>query len=1044
MSRFAIRNPHIVVVVCLVLAIVGVTSLARMPVDLFPPIHIPVVVVATFYSGMPPEQIEADITGRFERFFTLASSIEHIESRSLPGVSLIKIYFQPGTDPDSAVTNISNLAMANLRRLPPGTLPPVVLKFDASSLPVCLITLKGEGLTETRLRDLAQYAVRNQVANVQGASVPQPFGGRYRQIMVYVDPIKLEAHELSPMDVVRGVNASNLILPAGDTRIGPFNYSLYTNSQVDSVDEIGRIPLKVTSAGPVYVGDIGDARDAQQIQTNIVRVDGQPSVYLPVLKQGGDTNTIAVVDGVKDAVSKLFDVPSNLGTQVVFDQSIFVKNAIETLLHEGAIGLVLTSLMILIFLGSFRATVAVCLSIPLSALATFLVLALGGSSVNAMVLGGLALVFSRLIDNSVVVLENIYRHMEAGVPAPEAAERGGQEVALPVLAATLTTGVVFFPVTFLYGVSRFLFSALALAVVIALFASYFVAMTVVPLFCARFLKNPHEHEAGGERNPGWGLRFNRWFNRNFDNMLHGYTRLVRAALRWPAAVIAGSAAVFLASLALYPNLGVAFFPRTDAGQFVINLKAPPGSRLEVTSLEIERVENLIRQMVDPNDLGMIVSNIGVAPGFSSIYTSNSAQHTAFVQVSLREGHKTGSYEYMNRVRSRLARELPQLNAYFQSGGLVDAVLNLGLPAPIDVQVSGSDLQAAYRVAAELAARIRSIPNISDVFIPQDIDYPALRLAVDRAGASRAGLTQREVVSNVITALTSNQMIAPSYWVDHRTGNDYMLTVQYPEGRVANMLDLTSIPLRAPNAAKPMRLDAITTMERFSAPTEVNHYQLRRVIDVYVGLANEDLGRAAEEVDRIVASTELPAGVRVDLRGMVQGMRASFRSFAFGLLLAIVLLYLILVAQFESFVDPLIILLAVPLGLTGVLVLLYLAGTTLNVQSLMGVVMMVGIVVSNSILIVEFTHRLLEEGMPVGDAVAEACRVRLRPVLMTSLATIIGLLPMALKLGTGSESYAPLAQAIIGGLALSVIFTIFLVPAAFLLVYGKRGRPLEAR
>ena len=1041
MSRFAIRNPHIIVVACLVLAIVGVTSLARMPVDLFPDINIPVVVVATFFSGMPPEQIEADITGRFERFFTLASNIEHIESRSLPGVSLIKIYFQPGTDADSAVTNISNLAMANLRRLPPGTLPPVVLKFDASSLPVCLITLKGEGLSETQLRDWGQYAVRNQVANVRGASVPQPFGGKYRQIMVYVDPVKLEAHQLSPMDVVRAVNASNLILPAGDTRIGPFDYSLYTNSQVDAVDEIARIPIKQSGTDSVFIGDIGTARDAEQIQTNIVRVDGQPSVYLPVLKQGGDTNTIAVVDGVKAAVSRLFDVPANLGTQVVFDQSLFVKNAIDTLLHEGAIGLVLTSLMILIFLGSFRATVAVCLSIPLSALATFLVLALGGSSVNAMVLGGLALVFSRLIDNSVVVLENIYRHMENGVPAPEAAERGGQEVALPVLAATLTTAVVFFPVTFLYGVSRFLFSALALAVVIALFASYFVAMTVVPLFCARFLKSPHELGAHGTP-AGWGRRFNVWFNGNFEWTLRGYTRLVGGALRRPVAVLTASAAVFAASLLLYPRLGVAFFPRTDAGQFVINLKAQPGTRLEITSLDTERVEQLVRQVVAPSDLGIIVSNIGVAPGFSSIYTSNSAQHTAFVQVGLREGHKTGSYEYMNRMRKRLAEELPQLNAYFQSGGLVDAVLNLGLPAPIDLQVSGSDLRVAHTVASGLVARIRGIANVSDVFIPQDIDYPALALDIDRVRASRLGLTQREVVSNVITALTSNQMIAPSYWVDQHTGNDYMLTVQYPENRVASTLDLTAIPLHAPKASDSVRLDAVTSLRQFSAPTEVNHYQLRRVVDIYVGLANEDLGKAATEMDRIVADTKLPDGVRVDLRGMVQGMRASFRSFAFGLLLAIVLLYLILVAQFESFVDPLIILLAVPLGLTGVLIMLYLAGTTLNVQSLMGVVMMVGIVVSNSILIVEFTHRLLEQGTPIREAVAMACRVRLRPVLMTSLATIIGLMPMALKLGTGSESYAPLAQAIIGGLSLSVLFTIFLVPAAFLLAYGSRTSSME--
>jgi multidrug efflux pump subunit AcrB len=1035
-ARFAIRNSHVIVVACLVLAIVGSTSLARMPVDLFPNINIPVVVVATFFSGMPPEQIEADITGRFERFFTLASNIEHIESRSLPGVSLIKIYFQPETDADSAVTNISNLAMANLRRLPPGTLPPVVLKFDASSLPVCLITLKGEGLSETGLRDLGQYAVRNQVANVQGASVPQPFGGRYRQIMVYVDPVKLEAHQLSPMDVVRTVNASNLILPAGDARIGPFDYSLYTNSQADTVEEIARIPLKTNDAGAVFVGDIGTARDAEQIQTNIVRVDGQPSVYLPVLKQGGDTNTIAVVDGVKNAVSHLFNVPSALGTRVVFDQSQFVKNAIETLLHEGAIGLVLTSLMILIFLGSMRATLAVCLSIPLSALTTFMVLALGGSSVNAMVLGGLALVFSRLIDNSVVVLENIYRHMEEGMSAVEAAALGGQEVALPVLAATLTTAVVFCPVTFLYGVSRFLFSALALAVVIALFASYFVAMTVVPLFCARFLRPPHEATAKPTKG-AWGHRFNAWFNRNFEQMLEHYTRLVGRSLRRPGAVVVVSALIFSASLLIYPRLGVAFFPRTDAGQFVMNLKSTPGTRLEIMSQEVARVEDLVRQVVPASDLGMIVSNIGVVPGFSSIYTTNSAQHTAFVQVSLKDDHTVGSYEYMTRMRERLVRELPQLNAYFQSGGLVDAVLNLGLPAPIDLQVSGTNLADAYRVASELAVRIRSIPNVSDVFVPQDIDYPALALDIDRTRASQVGLTQREVVSNVITALTSNQMIAPSYWVDQRTGNDYMLTVQYPENRVSSMLDLTAIPLRAAAATQPVRLDAVTSLRRISAPTEVDHYQLRRVVDVYVGLANEDLGRAAAAIDRIVAETKSPAGVRTDLRGMVQGMRASFRSFAFGLLLALVLLYLILVAQFESFVDPLIILLAVPLGLTGVLLVLYLAGTTLNVQSLMGVVMMVGIVVSNSILIVEFTHRLSEQGLSTRDAVTTACRVRLRPVLMTSLATIIGLLPMALKLGTGSESYAPLAQAIIGGLLVSVLFTVVLVPAAFLLVYGDR-------
>src|SRR6476646_832900 len=515
MSGFAIRNPYFIVVICLMIAVLGVTSVARMPVDMFPAMNIPVVVVATFYSGMPPEQIETDITSRFERFFTLGSGIEHIESRSLPGVSVIKVYFPPGSNPDSAVTTISNLAMAQLRRLPPGTLPPVVLKFDASSLPVCLLTFKGEGLHEAALRDLAQFQVRNQIGSVPGASVPQPFGGRYRQIMVYTDPYKLEAHQLSLMDVVRSVTESNLILPAGDVQIGPLDYNIYTNSQLSTVREINDLPIKMVGQAPVRVADIGYAKDAQQIQTNVVRVDGQRSVYTPVLKQGGDTNTIAVVEGIKDALLHLFDVPKQLVTEVVFDQSVFVKTAIETLLHEGALGLLLTSIMILVFLGSMRATVAVFFSIPLSALAAFIALSLGGGSVNSMVLGGLALAFSRLIDNSVVVLENIYRHLELGETPAEAAEKGGKEVALPVLAATLTTVVVFFPVTFLYGVSKYLFSALALAVVLSLFASYAVAMTVVPLFCARFIKSHHAPEEAGEKRPSFGGRFQAWFNRGF-------------------------------------------------------------------------------------------------------------------------------------------------------------------------------------------------------------------------------------------------------------------------------------------------------------------------------------------------------------------------------------------------------------------------------------------------------------------------------------------------------------------------------------------------
>src|ERR1700734_3956086 len=556
MPKFALAYPYFIIMLCLVVAVVGCTAVARMPVDLFPQIDIPVVVVATFYSGMPPQQIEADITDTFERFFTLGSNIDHIESRSLTGVSLIKVYFQPGTDPDAAVSEIANLAMADLRRLPQGTLPPVVLKFDASSMPVCLVTLKGRGLTETQLHDQGQFNVRNQIANVPGASVPQPFGGMYRQIQFYIDPVKLEAAQLSPMDVVQAINKANTILPAGDVRIGPLDYNIYSNSQLPNIAEMNDVPLKAIGNSVLRFGDIGHAEDSSAIQYNIVRVDGQKSVYLPILKQGGNSNTIQIVNGVRARITSLLDVPKSLVATVVFDQSQYVKTAVSNVVREGGIGLVLTALMILIFLGSSRGTISVLLSIPISCLAAFLLLNATGSTINTMVLGGLALVLSRLIDNSVVVLENIFRHLEEGEDAATAAERGGQEVQLAVLAATFTTAIVFFPVVFLYGVSRYLFIALALGVVLALAASYLVAMTLVPLFCARFIKTAHGQ--GGHHPPSAFGRFVAGFNHKYDRFLMRYDRAVDKALARPVATIVIIMASFVVSLALYPLLGVAF------------------------------------------------------------------------------------------------------------------------------------------------------------------------------------------------------------------------------------------------------------------------------------------------------------------------------------------------------------------------------------------------------------------------------------------------------------------------------------------------------
>ena len=1082
MSSFAIRYPFFILMACMVIVVVGTVNLLSMPVDLFPAIKIPVVVVATFYSGMPPQQIEADITDTFERFFTLGSGIEHIESRSMTGVSLIKVYFQPGTDPNADVSNISNLAMADLRRLPPGTLPPVVLSFDASNLPVCLITLEGKGLNQTQLKDYAQFEIRNQVASVKGASVPQPYGGTYRQVMVYVDPLKLEANGLSVNDVYKAVNASNLILPAGDVRIGPKDYNIYANSQMPEPSDANDIPLKTSGNSSVLVGDVGHAEDGGQLQYNVVRVDGEHSVYLPIFKQGGGSNTITIVNGIRRRVKHLLDVPSQLKARVVFDQSVFVKMAVDNVIREGGIGLLLTALMILLFLGNIRATVAVLLSIPISTLAAFLLLNLSGNTINTMVLGGLALALSRLIDNSVVVLENIFRHMEMGESAVVAAEQGGKEVDLAVLAATVATSIVFFPVILLAGVSKYLFTAMALAVVLALCASYVVAMTVVPLFCARFITGAaHGEDAFGDevgahasaqtalplasaasRNPRPRVspfqyvihRFNQYFHR----LQIWYDKALAYCLDRPLAVVVAFSLFVVVSLALYPFVGVAFFPRTDPGQFVMNMKAPAGTRLELTDRYAGQIENIVRQVVRPTDLNMVVSNIGVYPDLSAIYTSNTAMDTAFVQVSLMEGHKVGSYAYMESASHRIEREIPEVQTYFQAGGLVDSIVNQGKPAPFDIRVSTMSFKDGYRIAQDIALQARKLGRVSGVLIPQDINYPGLELNVDRQRAAILGLTEKNVVDGVITALTSNGMIAPSYWVDPKSGNNYMLTVQYYDSQIQTLEDFKEIPLRAgePMEAASRRqdqsseaaplphdnvvpLEAVADVKYINTPTVVDHYQLRRVFDIYIMPKTEDLGNVGKQIEKIVNSEHPPAGTLVSIAGSINDMHESFRSFGIGLILAVILVYLILMAQFASFSDPFVILLAVPPGIAGVLLFLLVTGTSINIMSLMGVLMTTGIVVSNSILIVQFVAALRDQGQPLRIALAEGCKVRLRPILMTTLATVLGMIPMALGTEAGSEQYAPLARAILGGLVVSGIVTIFLVPAAYYLIHrGHQG------
>jgi multidrug efflux pump subunit AcrB len=1070
MPKFALKFPYFIIMLCLMVGLVGVVTTVRMPVDLFPKIDMPVVVVATFYNGMPPQQIEADITNTFERFFTLAANVDHSESRSLTGVSLIKIYFKPGTDPNAALSNVANLAMADLRRLPPGTLPPVVLGMDASSQPVCLVTLKGQGLNETQLKDLAQFQVRNQIANVPGASVPQPYGGTYRQIQIYVDPLKLEARNMSLNDVVKAVNESNLILPAGDVRIGSKDFNIYANSQFPDAKSMNEMPLKSVGNSSVLVADIGKAEDAGALQYNIVRIDGERSVYVPVFKQGGDSNTITIVDGMKSAIKHLVDIPSQLQTAVVFDQSIFVKLAIRNLVKEASIGLVLTGVMILVFLGSPRATFAVMLSIPLSALVCLLLTNVMGGSINTMILGGLALAFSRLIDDSVVVLENIFRFMEMGIPPREAAEKGGMEVALAVLAATSTTSIVFFPVAFLSGISKYIFTPLALGVVFSIFASYFFAMTVVPLFCAHFIRVEHEElhddEIAGHK-PSFFRRFVHRFNEHFQRFLNWYERLAFRVLQRPAfaaGTILAGLAIILAGL--FPFLGRAYFPRTDPGQFIINVRMPSGTRLEVSNDYIAKVESVIRSVVKPADLGMIVSNIGVYPDLSAIYTSNASMDTAFVQTSLNEDHSIGSYEYMRRVQDAISKQLPELTAYYQAGGLVDGVINQGLPAPIDIQVGSMDMDGAYSLAQQLAGTIKDMPGVTGVYIPQDLDYPGIALNIDREKASLIGLSAQDVVDDVITAMTSDGQVAPSYWIDPKSGNNYMVTVQYANRWLNHMSmeDFENIPLHGahPQGYSPINvgqiassmpssmlegshdagytpLSSVADIQLINTPTEVDHYQIRRVIDVYVSAKSEALNRLGKRINRLIANTKTEHNTVISVRGAIVSMNRAFKEFGGGLAIAVLMVYLILMAQFRSFIDPFIILMAIPPGLAGVLLILLVTGSTLNIMSLMGLIMMTGIVVSNSILIVEFAGILHGQGQPLLDAVVHSCKIRLRPILMTSLATLLGMIPMALGLEAGSEQYAPLARAIIGGLGASVVVTIFLVPAVYLIIHGRRER-----
>ncbi|MEK6526206.1 MAG: efflux RND transporter permease subunit [Nitrospirota bacterium] len=1056
MVRAALQNPYAVVAISLIVVILGVVSYQTMVVDIFPEINLPVVAVATFYKGMGPSEVEGAITLRLEQLYLQASYVEHIESRSLPGVSLIKIYFHPSYDVDAGMAEITSLTYSALRYLPQGIFPPIIIKFGAASLPIGTLTVSSATLGEKEVRDLAYFSVRPQLANVPGIFVAPSFGGTVRQITVFLDRERMLARGISINDIVNAVNAQSVLLPAGNVKIGELDYNVYTNSMIKIVEQMNEIPVKMVNGVPVVLKDVGRAADSTMIQGNIVRINGHRAVYLPIMKQAG-ANTIQVIDGIRATVPKLIGLPEDLSVKLIFDQSLYIRQAIQTLEEEGLLGGGLACVMVLLFLGSLRSTLIIALAIPLSILAAFVLLYFTGHSVNIMTLGGLALVIGTLLDNNIVVLENVHRHLGMGKLPGQAAGDGTGEVALPMLVATISILIVYLPIMFFTGIIKFLFVPLALAVAYAMMVSYLASMTVAPVaMAALFREEPHASPES-----------TRLFDRLFGRMVNRYVLVLRWCLAHKVLVVSTVTATFIGSMLLAPRLATEFFPKVDAGQFILNVAAPEGTRVEKTEVIIAQIETLIRQEISAVELDQIVANIGLPHGWMVLYTPVNGPHQAFLLVSLTREHTLRTDEIITRLRARLAQEFPGLKFSFQTGGIVSDVLNFGLPAPIDIKVSGPKLPEVAETATRIRDLAARIPGTADAQIRQGMDYPELHLEVNRAKSAYLGLTEQRVVMDLITGLSSNMTLNPGYWIDPKSNNAYFVVAQYPEQTLIQFEDFLNTPLvgvrveqppattgmgtlafqqtpfpmqpalpdpqptppqaEEPVDGAPVLLRDLVEVTRKTGPETVDHYNLQRTMDVLVSVPGNDLGRVASEIEQALSNLTFSKDVMLTFKGEVDSMRSAFRGFSGVLPLAMVLIYLVMVGLFRSYLDPLIIMFAVPLGFIGVIWMLLLTNTSVNVESLIGTLMMIGIVVSNSVLLVDFANRRLREGMPLEEAVVEAGRLRIRPILMTSLATVIGLTPMALGMGEGSETNMPLARAVIGGLLVSTFMTLLFVP-----------------
>jgi multidrug efflux pump subunit AcrB len=1031
----------------LLILLVSPLVILRTPTDIFPNVDIPVIAALWNYQGLSAEEMEERVASPYERSLTtVVTDIDHIESQTVNGRSITKVYFHPGTRADMAMAQMTAVAQNSIHQMPPGSQSPYMLVYSASSVPILQLALSGQGLSEQQLFDYAANFIRTQLATVQGAAIPWPYGGKQRQVMIDLQPALLQSKGLSPADLVNAINTQNLILPTGTSKIGQFEYDIGLNASPETVQELNDLPVKAVGNSTIYVHDVAHVRDGFSPQTNIVRRNGQRSALLSILKVG-DTSTLDIVKQVRGMLPQIATtLPPQLKIEPISDQSLFVRAAISGVIREAIIAACLTAIMILLFLGSWRSTLIIAISIPLSILCSICVLSALGETINIMTLGGLALAVGILVDDATVTIENIDRNFDEGKDLHTGILDGAAQIAVPALVSTLCICIVFIPMFFLTGVARYLFVPLAEAVVFAMLASYVLSRTLVPTL-AMYLLKVHGHHASEPKSWNIAARFQRAFERGFEAARMGYLRMLETCIRRRRLFVPIFLGLCAAAFLLIPWLGRDFFPVTDAGQFNLHFRAKTGTRIEETARLGDLIETSMRETIPESELASIIDNIGLP--YSSINTaySNSAPigtMDADVMVTLKPGHRPSDF-YVHELRQKLPREFPGVAFYFLPADIVSQILNFGLPAPIDIQVSGPNLNANHIFATNLLAQLRTVPGAVDLRVHQLFDLPRIQVNVDRTKAIESGYSPLDVANSLLISLSGSSQTQPSYWLDPKSGVTYNLVAQTPQYDMTSIGDLNNVPITSDGVHHPEIMGDVVSTSRRAEMAVVSHYNLQRAIDIFGNVQDRDLGGVATDIDRIVAKAreKLPRGSQLIVRGQIDTMQSSFRGLLGGLILSIILVYFLIVINFQSWLDPFIIITALPAAMAGIVIFLFISRTTLSVPALMGAIMSVGVATANSILVISFAKdHLQSEGDPTRAAL-EAGFTRFRPVLMTALAMIIGMIPMAMGLGEGGEQNAPLGRAVIGGLICATIATLFFVPTVFSMLHRKRV-PADAR